>query len=277
MKKILVPVDFSVPSMEAVKFAINVALKSKGEVRLVHIVELPVMYDSTLMPALSFEEAFYNDMKKKAEKGFDKIRAKWADTGLKISSSVEFGNFSTKLLAVADAWSAEVIIMGTHGTSGLRDIFIGSNTEKIVRQASMPVIAIRKSIKLEDIKDIVYAISSTEENEDLMEQVKRIQDFLKAQLHLVFINTPAIFRKDAQTLPELKAFAKRFMLKNFTINIYNDLSEEEGLKNFAESKKAGLIAMSTHGRKGLAHLLSGSLAEDVVNHIACPVWTYKIK
>jgi nucleotide-binding universal stress UspA family protein len=276
MKKILVPVDFSVPSMEAVKFAINVAIKSKGEIKLVHIVELPVMYDSTLMPALSFEEEFYKEMQKKAEKSFEKIKTKWTGE-VKISSSVEFGNFVTKLLAVADTWGADVIVMGTHGTSGLRDIFIGSNTEKIVRQASMPVIALRKSIKVEDMKDIVYAISSTEENEDLMEHVKQIQDFLKAQLHLVFINTPAIFRKDVQTLPELKAFAKRFMLKNYTLNIYNDLSEEEGLKNFAESKKASLIAMATHGRRGLAHLLSGSLAEDVVNHIACPVWTYKIK
>lgn len=277
MKKIIVPVDFSLPSQEAVKFAVSLATKSKGEVKLIHIVELPVLYDSTLMPALSFEEAYYDDVRKASEKQFEKLKSKWKNDNIKIRSSVEFGNFTTKLLAEAENWNADVIVMGTHGTSGLREFMIGSNTEKIVRQSSIPVIAIKKAVKPEDIQDIVLAVSSTEENEELMAEIKRLQDFFKAELHLVFINTPAVFRKDSKTIPELKAFAKRFMLRNFTINVYNDLNEEDGLKNFGETKKAGIIAMATHGRRGLAHLTTGSVTEDVVNHINCPIWTYKIK
>ncbi len=277
MKKILVPVDFSLPSQEAVKFAVSLATKSRGEIKLLHIVELPVLYDSTLMPALSFEEVYYDDMRKSAEKQFDKLKAKWKNDAIKIRTDVEFGNFTAKLLAQAESWKADAIVMGTHGASGIRDFIIGSNTEKIVRQANIPVIAIKKAVKPEDIQDIVLAVSSTEENEDLMAEIKRLQDFFKAQLHLVFINTPAVFRKDSKTIPELKSFAKRFMLKNFTINVYNDLNEEDGLKNFVEFKKAGLIAMATHGRRGLARLASGSITEDAVNHISCPIWTYKIK
>jgi nucleotide-binding universal stress UspA family protein len=277
MKKILVPVDFSVPSQEAVKFAVSLASKSKGEVKLLHIVELPVLYDTTLMPALSFEEVYYQDMQKASEKQFEKLSAKLKNDSVKIRTAVEFGNFVSKLLEEAGKWKADAIVMGTHGASGIREFVVGSNTEKVVRQSSVPVIAIKKAVKSEDIKDIVYAVSSTEENEDLMAQVKRLQDFFKAQLHLVFINTPAVFRRDAKTMAELKDFAKRFMLKNFTINVYNDLNEEDGLKNFAELKKAGMIAMATHGRKGLAHLTVGSITEDAVNHINCPIWTYKLK
>jgi nucleotide-binding universal stress UspA family protein len=47
--------------------------------------------------------------------------------------------------------------------------------------------------------------------------------------------------------------------------------------NFAHSIDADMIAMGTHGRKGLAHILSGSLTEDVVNHVECPTWSYTIK
>jgi nucleotide-binding universal stress UspA family protein len=277
MKKILVPVDFSVPSLEAVKFAINIASKSKGEVKLVHIVELPVLYDSTLMPALSFEEVYYDDMRKSSEKQFDKIKAKLKTDNVKLRSSVAFGNFTAKLLGEIATSKADLVVMGTHGASGIREFIIGSNTEKIVRQSPVPVIVIKKAQKAEDIKDIVFAVSSTEEDEDLVQEIKQLQDFFKAQLHLVFINTPALFRRDSKTIPELKLFAKRFMLKNFTLNVFNDLNEEDGLKNFAEMKKAGLIAMATHGRRGLAHLMSGSVTEDVVNHIDCPIWTYKIK
>jgi nucleotide-binding universal stress UspA family protein len=277
MKKILVPVDFSAPSLEAVKFAMNLCAKSKGEVRLIHIVELPVLYDSTLMPALSFEEVFYNEMKEKAEKNFEKIITKWSKEGLKISKQVEFGHFITKLMVAAEAWKADVLVMGTHGSSGVREFVIGSNTEKVVRYSDIPVMVIRKATKIENLNSIVFAMPSIGENDEIMNELKKLQDFLKAQLHLVYINTPAIFRKDAHTLPELKAFAKRYMLKNYTVNVFNDLNEEDGLKNFAESKKAGLVAMITHGRKGIAHLFAGSITEDVVNHLQIPVWTYRIK
>jgi hypothetical protein len=74
----------------------------------------------------------------------------------------------------------------------------------------------------------------------------------------------------------MKAFAKRFMLKDYTLTIFNDYSEEEGLRNFIAETKSDMVAMATHGRRGINHLMSGSIAEDVVNHLTCPIWTYKI-
>jgi nucleotide-binding universal stress UspA family protein len=67
------------------------------------------------------------------------------------------------------------------------------------------------------------------------------------------------------------------MLKNYTINIFNDLSEEEGVIYFADSIHADMIAMATHGRTGFAHVLAGSIAEDVVNHSKRPVLTFVVK
>jgi nucleotide-binding universal stress UspA family protein len=57
--------------------------------------------------------------------------------------------------------------------------------------------------------------------------------------------------------------------------IYNSITEEAGILEFAEDIKADLIALSTQGRRGLLHLLTGSIAEDVVNHAPKPVWTFK--
>ena len=108
-------------------------------------------------------------------------------------------------------------------------------------------------------------------------KVKDLQDLFDARLHVLYVNTPAMFKKDSETKANLQAFAKRFMLKNFTLNIYNDTSEEEGIANFAKDVKADMIALRTHGRKGIARLASGSIAEDVVNHINCPIWTCRIK
>jgi len=276
MKKILVPCDFSDPAVQAFKMAVDIANQSNGEVVLLHVIELPVMHESVLMPTLSFEEAFIKDMKAHAEKNFTKMKDKWAKEGPKVSSFIEFGATVPTIRDFVKDKKVDLIVMGTHGASGVKEFFIGSNTEKIVRTAGVPVMAIKKQIKLSAIKNIVYPTTGDMDQEKLVLQVKTLQNFFKSTLHVLYVNTPSSFKRDLEIKPQLKAFAKRFMLKDYTLNVWNDFNEEEGLKNFVFETKADLVAMATHGRRGLNHLMSGSIAEDAVNHINCPIWTYKI-
>ena len=67
---------------------------------------------------------------------------------------------------------------------------------------------------------------------------------------------------------------QKLQLKNFTLNVFNDVSEEDGIAYFADNINADLIAMATHGRTGFAHVLAGSIAEDVVSHAKRPVLTF---
>jgi nucleotide-binding universal stress UspA family protein len=277
MKKILVPCDFSEPAVQAFKFATEIAIQSKGEIILLNVVEVPVMHDTVLMPTLYFEEAFFKEMKEASEKKFTELKKKWGSPHGAISTFVEFGPTTTTIRQFIEEKKIDLVVMGTHGATGLREFFIGSNTEKIVRTSAVPVLVIKKSVKASSIKNIVFPNSLSEEQEDLMLHVKELQNFLKATLHVVYINTPAQFMHDSSTKKKLNDFAKRYMLKDFTINVYNDIDQEQGTRNFAKEIGADMVVMATHGHRGLAHLLSGSVAEDVVNHIDCPIWTYKIK
>lgn len=276
MKKILIPCDFSDPAVQAFKMAVEIANQINGEVVLLNVVELPVMHESVLMPTLSFEEAFIKDTKEHVEKNFAKMKEKWAKEGPKVTSFVEFGGTTPTIRDFVKDKKIDLILMGTHGASGVKEFFIGSNTEKIVRTAAVPVMAIKKQVKLTAVKNIVFPTTGNMNQEELTVQVKALQNFFKATLHILYVNTPSSFKRDMEIKPQLKAFAKRFMLKDYTLNVWNDLSEEEGLKNFVYETKADMVAMATHGRRGLNHLMSGSIAEDAVNHINCPIWTYKI-
>ena len=277
MKKILVPCDFSEPSIKAFKFAVDLANKSGGSIELIHIIELPVLHDTVLMPTLSFEEAFMKDAKANAEKNFAKLIAKYTDNGHpKVSTSVSFGPVTITICDAVEEKKADLVVMGTHGASGLKEFLVGSNTEKIVRRSSVPVIAIKKNTKISSIQNIVFPIIPDLDLEDLTLKVKQLQSILEANLHIVFINTPALFRRTAEIMPELKKFAKRFMLKDYTLNIYNDINEEDGVRNFLSDVNGDMIAIATHGRRGIGHLIAGSIAEDVVNHIECPIWTAKL-
>ncbi|HEU5292863.1 MAG TPA: universal stress protein [Cyclobacteriaceae bacterium] len=277
MKKILVPCDFSKPAVNAYRFALDVAAQSKGVIYMLHVVELPVLHDSVLMPVLSFEEALLKELKEKAEEHFKKLTSKYSIAGVKVTFKVQFGAVSRMIQDFIQEKSIDLVVMGSHGASGAREFFIGSNAEKIVRNSPVPVLIMKEYYK-GPIKNIVFPNTlDIEGQEDLTLKVKALQNFFKARLHVVWINTPLNFTPDQVTRERLESFAKRFMLKDYTLNVFNSMEEELGVMEFANLVKANLIALGTHGRKGLAHLLNRSLAEDVVNHNKGLVWTYSMK
>lgn len=271
MKKLLVPTDFSVPASQALQFAVDIASTSNGSIHLVHVVDLPLINDLT--PTIYVDDGIVKDSIAKAEKSFTKFIEKYPE--VKFTTSVEYGNPSMAILKLIEDLKIDLVVMGTNGASGLKEIFVGSNTEKIVRGAKVPVISIPQGSKVSSIKTIVFPNSLREENEELTTAVKALQNFFKAQLHLVYVNTPAMFKRDHETIGRLRTYARRYMLKNFEIHVYNDINEQEGTMNFAKEVGADMIAMGTHGRHGLGHFLGGSVAEDVVNHVKCPIWTLR--
>ena len=277
MKKIIVPTDFSKESIEALKFAADIADKSNGVIWLIHVVDLPMISDPMITTSLYLDDAIVKSSVELAQKKFDKLTAKYKDRGINIKTSVEYGNPTMAILSTIEEKKADLVVMGTKGASGLKEIFIGSNTEKIVRNAKVPIISVPKSTNIKSIRNIVFSNSLTEEDEKLTLAVKDLQDFFQATLHIVFINTPAMFKRDRETVEHLHAYAKRYMFKNYKIHVYSDIDEQEGVINFSKEVGADMIAMGTHGRHGFAHVFVGSIAEDVVNHVTCPMWTLRTK
>lgn len=276
MKKILVPCDFSKPAISAYRFALDLAAQSNGTVYVLNVVELPVLYDTTLMPSLYFEQQMLNDQMKEAKHRFEKIRDKYKSDSVEVVFHCEFGLVHPMIEHFIKKDSIDLVVMGSHGTSGFREFFIGSNAERTVRYSSVPVL-IMKDFYKGPIKNIVFPNTlDTDDQEELTMKVKALQEFFKAHLHVVWINTPLNFSPDNITYDRLKAFAKRFMLKDYTISVYNHIDTEQGIMAFSKHIKGDLIAMATHGRTGISHLVKGSVTEDVVNHTSGLVWTYSL-
>lgn len=272
MKKILVPCDFSNTAIQAFRFACEIATLSKGEVFLLNVIELPSMHNSLLVPIQAYENEFLKEVKSKAHKNFVKMQEKWGKK-VNVHLSVEHGSVTEAVEKFVSKKRVDLVVMGTHGSSGLKEYTVGSNTEKIVRYTKVPVIAIKKTVGVSSLKNIVFPTNLKSVNKDSISSVKALQSFLKARLHIVYINVPSNFVSDHYTEKRLLDFARQNAFKNCSIHIYNDIDEESGIINFSTKFKNKIIAMSTHGRKGINHLMSGSIAEDVVNHVDCPIWT----
>lgn len=273
MKRILVPFDFSRPAIDAYRIALDIAIKSRGTVHLLHAIELPIVHDTVMTPVMTFEAELLKELKEDAEERFEKLVKKYGKAEVTSSFSVEFGNVSRVIYDYVRQHAMDIVIMGSHGASGLRETFVGSNAERVVRNSPVPVLVIKKYF-MGPIKHIVLPHALEIKGEDeFMAELKSLQEFFQARLHVVRINTPANFVGDNITNERLQAFARHFALKNYTLNIFSYPDEEQGILEFAKSVNADLIAIGTHGRKGIAHLLNGSLAEDVANHSNGLVWT----
>lgn len=279
MKKVLVPVDFSEESMNALRFAVDLTAKSGGEIGLLHIIAMPVLQDSPRMPVERYRGPLIDKMKTAAHFKFLQLIQEHNRENVRISTDVLVNNHIHQTIAKhAEKHNFDTVIMGTRGASGIREWIIGSNTEKLVRTCPVPVLAVKKYTPGLRVKNIVFPnMLDTEHQEDLVTKIKVLQNFFQAELHIVWINTPAVSKPDADVRQRLKEFARRYMLKDYTIHVFNFTDEETGILEFTRQINGDLIAMGTRGLKGIAHLLLGSVAEDLVNHVQYPVWTYCTK
>lgn len=271
MKNILVPCDFSPTAVNAFKFAAGLARKSKGEITLLHVVELPVLRHGPV-PITALEKVYLKGVKARVAKDFEKLCSTWGK-GLQVHLVIDHGAVNHTVIKNIKKRKIGLVVMGSHGASGAREMLLGSNAEKIVRFSPVPVITVKKSVN-PTIKNIVFATSLSAVPAKVIEKLKDLQNLFKANLNIVYVNTPTNFRPEVTLRPMIADFMKqnRFT-KNCTFTTYVDQSVEEGVKNFSKKVKADMVAMDTDSKKGLLHFIFGSIAEDVANHIECPIWT----
>ena len=275
MKSLLVPVDFSAQSVHAFRFALEIAKKSRGIVRVLHVITLPALHESPMISVAALKNSLLVDLKETAEAKIASLIKAFNPGAVKIHTHVVAGPIQSSILRLIEMENIDLVVMGTKGASGVREWVVGSNTEKIVRMSPVPVIAVKNYAPGQTIRNIVFPNTlDTDNQEELVMKVKALQDFFHAAIHIIWVNTPALHYPYDEVRQRLDAFARRFMLKNYTINVFNYTTEEAGIVEFTQQLGADLIAMGTHGLRGMAHLIKGSLAEDIVNHVPYPVWTY---
>jgi nucleotide-binding universal stress UspA family protein len=282
MKRILVPTDFSKTAQIAVETAAEIARKAGAELILLHVVEDSsggsYNVEGEVPYNVSSEDKLF--MMKLIERARKQLAKQAEDSKLidvKVKTLLRLGTPFHGMQTIITEQKVDLVVMGTSGKGIAEEMIIGSNTEKVVRQAHCPVLTLHKKPASSDYKNIVYATSLNEDEEVFSRIVRKTQQLYDGTIHLVHINTPANFQRDVVVRKYMQDFAKRLQLKNFTINIFNDRTEEEGIIYFADFINADLIAMATHGRTGFAHVLSGSIAEDVVGHSRRPVLTFVLK
>jgi nucleotide-binding universal stress UspA family protein len=277
MKKIIVPIDFSEYSEYALETAAILAKKNNAEILALHMLEMSEAILTRTGTDMQMETLFFLQL---AEKKFDEFLKKDYLKGISITRIVKHFRVFSEVNEVADEYGADLVVMGSHGASGIKEFFIGSNTEKVVRHSNIPVLIIKHNPILIDFEDVVFACDFSDNAITPYINARKVFKKLGSKLHLIYVNLPSeSFRSTSEMEAKVLGFLKKAEgnADHYSdVKFVSDYTIEQGILNYANAIGADLIALATHGRTGLSHLLEGSISEDLANHSVLPVMTFKI-
>ncbi|WP_027124732.1 universal stress protein [Gelidibacter mesophilus] len=276
MNKIIVPVDFSIYSEYALEAAAILARKNDAEILALHMLE---MSDSILTASNDGPKPKIVFFLKLAQQRFEEFLTRDYLEGVKITPIVKHSKVFSEVSVVAEEHQADLIVMGSHGVSGFTEVFVGSNTEKVVRHSDLPVLVIKQKPTNLSFENVVFASDFSEKSVDVYQRaLKTLGE--GANIHLLYVNVPG---ENFKSTTEMEQNVANFLMKaegnmnNLNkVHYVSDYSIQKGIMNFSNLFGADLIVMPTHGRKGLAHFFEGSISEDMANRANLPVLTLKI-
>lgn len=271
MKKILVPCDFSSPSKEAFRFAVQLADRTGAEVYVLRVTELPVIYEPGLgVPEYGFDRSLAQELEDDAKHKLDDLEKICGVSGANVHLLSESGPVNSTIREVSREQKMDLIIMSTHHHDSWFNSMIGTHTRKMVRSSRVPVLALKKFIPVDSIRSIVFPTLLTTERNEVVQRVTALQELFDATLHILFVNNPDDFHRDKDIRKCMQSFVDKHSLKRFTLNVYNDETVEKGIVNFTAEINADLVAM---GHRGSVPLFGNNVAEEVLEATDALVWS----
>ncbi|MEP1097338.1 MAG: universal stress protein [Cyclobacteriaceae bacterium] len=270
MKKILVPLDFSDESINALKTANQISKRGETEIKLSHTIEIPDYFD---LPSES-DDSYRSELLKAVERKIDELLKDKEISIPKTSIYIEFGHPFSHIQELIESQKIDLIVMGGRGLRNWEGQMIGSNTNKIVRRVQCPVLIVKDSSSIDQIDNIVFATDLSNTPMLVTRALKELQQVLDARLEILKVVTPDNWATEPEIKGQVDKFAELHNLTNYSMRIYNDMDVESGIVHYSRESNAGLVAMASHTKVHLPSLIQDNrTTERVVENCKHLIWT----
>jgi nucleotide-binding universal stress UspA family protein len=284
-KKILCPLDFSPGSQHAMRVAVRLAADFGAELVLAHVWHVPpfAFGGGDPFPAEAIQRMIEDE-----ERGL----AAATDDAVKLGAQRVTSRFLTgvpwdqivETLGRDDAF--DLVVMGTHGRTGLARVLLGSVTEKVIRHAPCSVLAARPGSDGASFAHVLCPIDFSDSSRHAVMRAAELAAPSGAGIALLHvIEIPITYTSEPSASDFLEGIEQRstHLLEQWADDLRAKVSVpvtaeirigRPGVQTLAvleQDPTFDLVAMGSHGRTGLRHVVLGSVAEKVVRHAACPV------
>lgn len=273
IKKILVPIDFTETSEAAILQGVEIAKLLKAEVYLLHVI--PSNGHSVL--ETSPAQVLHQDggsMKVKMDNFQKDILQKH---GITVEAFIISGNVVDKIIEFAKNQNIDQIIMGTHGASGYRELFIGSNAQRVVTLSEVPVITMLNRLNESSFKNILIPIDNAIHSREKVDITLEIAKIFNAKVHILGLidsNEILDINKMKIKLESIEKHVNKDHL-SFVTTIEHGDSIAKTAVDYANKHKCDLIAINTGHESRITGIFLGPFAQQIVNHSNIPVLSVK--
>lgn len=274
MKRLLVPTDFSDIAEYGMSMAVQIAKQCDDcEIYLLNIITPPesAAFSST-GEMINYEEGlmYVSALRKANKKKLNSIASQFRTEGVTIIPSLIIEHLQDGIHRFIDEHEIDLVVMGTSRESTFEEYFIGNHTEQVMRVSRCPVIAVKNPVTEFRIKDILLIVDIKQPAPYCIKYVRQFAEDFNAAIHLLYITKE---NNEQQHNEKLEKLALEAELTNYTVNILRDKNKEAAIIRFARENRMDMIASITQGRSGLAHLIMGSISEDLVKDTDIPVFS----
>lgn len=293
--RILLSTDFSHCAARALDYALAMASCWRAELHVLHVLEfLPGMN-----PEYPVNQMYLDQLRKEAAHRVNDIEKRAAETGLSVRTTIDLGIPSQRIEAVAAQLGIDLIVMGTHGRTGLEHVLVGSTAERVVRTASCPVLTVKaggdkppKPAVPGDLRvrrlliPIDFSASSMEALEygvQFAKQAGSAVTILHALEPVAYgldftLGRSAEWREQKNhLLGRLEVLCVLCMSNGVKADsVLKAGLPADSIREYIGRESPDLVIMGTHGRRGISRILSGSVAEGMLRLAPCPVLTVRI-
>ncbi len=274
-KKIVVGIDFSDCSMNALEHTVIIARKAHAGITMVWANHLD--YSKEIFSVEP--DNLRTEVQKRFEELIEKYRPQLA-TDTDIDFHMEKGKVYKVICNVAKEVNAFLIVIGTHGSSGFEEFWIGSNANRIVSASKLPIITIRTGVDSnKDLKTIVMPLDSTKITRQKLPITALLAKYFDAEIHVLGVYTSP--QNDVRLrIKNYVAQAENYLKENevrYRI-VYLDVSNiTDEVLDYAKKVNANLISIMTEQETTTANLWLGPYAAQMVNHSPIPVLSVHIE
>lgn len=267
MSDILVGIDFSKGSLNALKYAVNMA-NDLDESVLMLWVDKPHNPDSIFDDSSNYREEVHNRFADLIDEFSGRISKN------KLHYKIRSGKVYDEIASFAKINRNSCVIVGTHGISGYEEMWIGSNANRIVSMAPCPVITIRQDYHIpERMRKIILPVDATPETLEKAAFTIKIAAVTRAEIILVRLYTSnvSVFKRKVNQyadiiIEEIEKARLRFeLMDKLTNNLTSDLL------GIIDKTNADLLAIMTEQENSMANIMLGPYAQQMVNNSPIPV------
>ncbi len=264
MKNFIVPVDFSVESLNGLKMAILFSKKTRVNIQMIYV----------LSKATDLDQAVMETEMHTAEDSFKKIISEFSPLVGNESSlnyMITRGRIYQEVVNQAESLPDAIISASTHGASGFQELFIGSNAFRIISATDKPVITLRKNSCPETISRIVLPIDLSVDSRQKVPFTLELAKLFGAEVHVVGIHTLRGLgnkRKIRSYISQVASYIEEKVACE-TNEVFGD-NVVELVNNYAQAIKADLISITTERPSGIS-LIIGNTVHQILNKAEIPV------